>query len=331
MAMNWDEDRINAMYRQYQATRDGIPWSRYQPIREAAREMTLQVESERHIAEILRKAEEMYPPKAESGVIDLASARQRKQQRGAPDNLGARLKNSLSSLQDSLNPARWVPLAAAAAVVLAIAPLVITDDGPGSDSPFVAQQTQILQDNAGSVSSQLAALGDMQYGFISGSSEFSEAFRAGILFVDLISLSKNPSDPQLGRVVDAVVSDLGEKAGISSPDELDAAELTSIGDNLQAYYSRSSQSSVFVFGQWVESTYLLSGILAEGDTDALAEALRSAGDIRDLLSTGGFLTPALTQDLDTLQGLAEADELEAAALQRASGLLLKLRTQYTAS
>lgn len=329
MAVNWDEDRINAMYRHYQATRDGIPWERYQSIREAAREMTLRAESERHMAEIMQKAREMFPETSGTDVVDLATARRRIKQRGPASTLGGRLKSSLASLQDSFSSTRWVPLAAAAAVVMAVTPLVITQDGPGSDSPFVAQQTEILQDNAGAVSSQLAALGDMQYGFTSAASEFSEAFSAGILFVDLISLSGDPADPQLGRVVDAVMTGMGEKAGISPPDNLDAKALTQIGDRLQAYYSRSSESSVFVFGQWVESTFLLSGVVSESDSGALTDALESAGDIRNLLDTGGFLNPALSKDLDRLESMADAGPLDTAALKRTSGLLLKLRTLYS--
>lgn len=328
MAVNWDEERINAMYRQYRTSRDGIPWQRYQPILEAAREMTARAESERNMAEIMRKAAEMYPEQEHAGVVDMASARRRIQRRGPADTLGAKLRNSLSAMNDSINPARWIPLAAAAAVVLAVAPLVITQDGPGSDSAFVAQQTEILRDNAGAVSSQLAVLGDMQYGFGPSTSEISEAFKAGVLFVDLISLSENPADPQLIKVVNAVTAGLGEKAGIASPDELDEKTLTRIGDRLQAYYSRSSQSSVFVFGQWVESTFLLAGVVGETNTGPVAEALKSAGDIRNLLQTGGFLSPSLEKDLGRLVDLAESPDLDADAIKRASGLLLKLRSQY---
>lgn len=328
MAVNWDEERINAMYRQYRMSRDGIPWYRYQPILDAAREMTERVESERHIAEILQKAGEMYPPLEQSGVVNMADARRRKRNSPPGNTMASRLKNSLSSLQENLSPARWVPLAAAAAVVLAVAPLVIQQDGAGTGADLVAQQTGILQQNAGKVSSQLESLLDTQYGFASSGSAFSEAFRAGTLFVDLISLSRDPANPQVARVVDAVMADMGEKADIEAPEQLDADALTRIGDRLQAYYSRSSQSSVFVFGQWVESTFLLAGVVDAEQAAPFVDALGAARDISELLETGGYLTESLEKDLGNLEALGRSGELDPTTLQRASGLLLKLRTQY---
>ena len=59
--MNWDEDRIDALYRQYRSSRDGIPWERYGPILEAAREMTFQAQAERHMTAIRDQARQMFP------------------------------------------------------------------------------------------------------------------------------------------------------------------------------------------------------------------------------------------------------------------------------
>jgi hypothetical protein len=339
MAMKRDEEWINALYREYRGTRDGIPWDRYQPILEAARDMTFQAAAERHMSAIMQRAREMYPEqqagKAEAAgedrVIDWSSASRRVRRRGAGGGMGARLRDSARSLVSSINPAGWVPLAAAAAIVLAVAPIMMDIGGSGDGAELVAEQTELLRGNPAAVSAEIGRLGEMQYGFASSGSDFSRAFRAGILFVDLVSLSGIPEDPQVAGVVREVVDGFGEIAAIGQPERIDTASLNQIVDSLQAHYSDSGQSAVFVFGQWVESTYLLARLATAGDTSALSEAIEGGRAVRDLLETGGQLDSAIETDLATLLELGAAGDLDAGTLERISLMLLKLRTRYALS
>ncbi len=334
MAMNWDEDRINALYRHYRESRDGIPWGRYRPIMEAAREMTFEAAAAKHMAEISARARELYPERDAAGkpggeLHDLDSGRQRRANRESM--AGNRQQESTRSRFAGFRPSNWIPLAAAAAIVLAVAPLVLDLGQSGLGTDLVAQQTNLLRDNPARVSAELGRLGEIQLGFASSGSEFSRAFRAGMLFVDLVSLSESPDDTQLEDVVGSVVDGFGEMAAIERPETVDASAIHDMGDRLQAHYSRSGQSAVFVFGQWVESGYLLTRIAGEDDGEAVSEALAGAADVRALLETGGQLTTELARDLDALQALGEADALDDDQLAQASRLLLKLRTRYALS
>ena len=334
--MKWREEDVDALYRRYRGTRDGIPWERYQPIMQAAREMTFAATAERHIGEILEHARDMYPaqqaePVDDNRVIEWSGARQRILQRGVGRGMAGRIRKSVRSMTSGLNPAGWVSLAAAAAIVLAVAPVMINLDDPDGGSELVAQQTDVLRSNPAAVSNELGRLGDFQYGFASSGSDFARAFRAGTLFVDLVSLSGDPADPRLKKVVDSVVDGYGEVAGIERPGQIGPETLNGMIDGLQTHYSDSGRSAVFVFGQWVESTYLLSRLSTGGNEEALLKALEDASAVRDLLDSGGFLDSAIAADLAALEKMGSSGGLDADGIERVSLLLLKLRTRYAQS
>ena len=281
-------------------------------------------------------ARQMFPEQSadtlEKGrVIDMSTARDRATRRSTASGIGSRLRQSVRSMASGFNPAGWVPLAAAAAIVLAVAPVLIDMGGSGPGSELVAEQTDLLQGNPAAVSEELGRLGDFQYGFSSSNSEFAQSFRAGMLFVDLVSLSGNPADPRLNDIVDAVVSGYGEAAAIERPEQIDEASLNKVVDNLQSYYSRSGQSAIFVFGQWVESTFLLARLATPDSADGLQQALSGADEVRKLLETGGHLDVEIAEDLATLEALGNSAEMNAESLERAALLLLKLRTRYALS
>lgn len=328
MALNeWDEDSLVALYRRYQAERDNIPWARYQPIISAAREMVAGAESEQRMAAISEQANRMYVQQAAGNDREAAVAWTARGK--AKQGLRARVFSDLAALFrdfiDSINPARWVPVAVTAALLAAVLPFVVTQQPGKSDSAeLVASHLPALQNQHSLVSRQLGALNELQMGFASSASDFSRAFNAGMLFVDIISLSANPDDPLLQRAVTRIRQDLNDTiTGIS---DMERAEL---GDRLQAYYSDNPMSSVFVFGQWVETAYLLAGIGAEtGDLAALEKVLGGGSDMADLLRSGNQYQVQMDTEFGELDALVVNDGFRQGELDRVSAILLKMRTIY---
>jgi len=337
----WDEESINALFRQYQKTRDGVSFDRYQPIMEAAREMLERRPSETHDAEtehrmqlIRDSAKEMFLTPDRTEVIDWASSSDRRRSRGVATEWFDGLVHGLREFVDSLNPARWVPVAVTAALVAAVVPFVLDTKDEGTGGSLIATQIEVLQQNSRIISSELDALNSFQLGFSSSGSDFASAFGAGVLFVDLVSLSADESAARVADIESALVSVTADRidlvAGVEQHDRI--ARTVELGDRLQNYYRQNAFSSVFTLGQWVESNYLLSKIAQkDGNSAALLQGLNDIDEIVASLTAGNHSSPMLVADFTALKQLADGEQINASAVKKISLTLLKMRSYLAGS
>ncbi|MGI9319262.1 MAG: hypothetical protein ACR2QW_18185 [bacterium] len=332
---HWDEESINALYRQYQKSRDGIDYGRYQPIVEAAREMLGQTqpridetELQQKLDPILEAARNLYLEEDRSEVVDWSSTGDRIKARGLLNELKSALSAGLSQLFDSINPARWVPIAVTAALIVAIVPVVLKDPDERNLSDMMVTQTQVLKQYGDIVGAQVGGLNESQYGFSSSNSEYARAFNSGVLFIDLIGVSSLDDQPVLQQTYESLKSNIGETVNFASADAVGWPQrATEIGNILQAYYSQDEYSSVFVLGQWVESNFLLSKIAQKtGDTSELKVSLTSMGQVTELVQKSGHTSPQLEKHFARLAQIDGGDELDNTALRKLSNILLAIRS-----
>lgn len=333
---HWDEDSINALYRHYQESRDGIDYRRYKPIMDAAKDMLAQeqlriddAELERKLDPILDAARNMYLQEEDrSEIIDWSSPTDRIKSRGLLAELKAALNAGVSRLLDSMNPARWVPIAVTAALVVAIVPVVLQDQKGNEMSDLVVSQSKVLQQHGKIVSGELSGLIESQYGFSSSSSEYAMAFNAGILFVDILSVSRHDQSQVLQRSYERLRNAMEDRVDFSAAESVPWPQRgVELGNALQRYFSSDHYSAVFVFGQWIESSYLLAKVgQRTGDMSAFKKALESADQVVTLLQQSGHYSPQLDSLVKRLQSVSKDHEVDEAALDKLTNILLAIRT-----
>lgn len=332
---HWDEESIDALYREYQETRDGIDYRRYQPILEAAREMLdqeqIQVEEtelERRLEPILDEARAMYLQQDRSEVIDWSSSKDRIESGGLLSELGSALSAGIMQLFESMSPARWVPVAVTAALVIAVVPVVLQEPDHQNFSGQMVARTQELQQHGEIVSAELSVLIENQYGFSSSDSEYAGAFNAGVLLIDIMSSSQHPDGPVLRSAYEALAENMSGKLDLSDTEAVDWPErATKLGDILQNYYRQDRYSSVYVLGQWVESSYLLSKVaLQTGDFAGVKESMGGAEQIVDQLRKSGHFSDQLEKHFARLQDTVSSGELDPTNLRKLSNTLLAIRS-----
>lgn len=339
--IEWDEDAINALYRSWQQTRDGVDYRHYRPIMQAAREMAKQDSHTRAETaarmDVIRVAAREQILDQRLPAVEHDRERTPQQAPGQTNGLQSRvdavkstLFSAVADFIDSISPRQWIPVAVTAALVVAIVPFVVDTESGSSYHRNLTAQTEVLSAQGGLVATELDRLEDFQLGFSSGTGEYAKAFGAGVMFSNLVSLTNATASDQHQKSLVALENLTGQELGDSR-----SVSPTETGDRLQEYYSRDGYWSVFVFGQWVETGYLLSRMALAGTDKAAANAalirlLADKPEIVDLLSQSGHYDARLDSDLDRL-GMAVADgELEAGELRAVSNMLLKLRTVESA-
>ena len=333
---HWDEDSINALYRRYQESRDGIDYRRYKPIVDAAKDMLAQEQSQIDEAELEQKldpildaARDLYLQKEDRReIIDWSSPADRIKSKGLLAELKAALSAGVLRLLDGMNPARWVPIAVTAALVVAIVPVVLEDQAGNEMSDLVVSQSQVLQQHGDIVSGELSGLIENQYGFSSSSSEYAVAFNAGILFIDMMSVSTPDQNQVLQRPYELLKKAMEDKVDFTAMESVPWPQRgVELGDALQRYFSSDQYSAVFVFGQWIESNYLLAKVgRRTGDVSAFKEAMESADQVVALLQQSGHYSQQLDSLMKRLLTAYKDRGVDGTTLDKLTNILLAIRT-----
>lgn len=339
---DWDEKSINALYRAWQRSRDGIDYRHYRPIIQAAREIARRSARE---AKEMEQRMELIRAEARAQVLDqhlpdevavgeyaeaTPAGRPSALQR-AIETAGSSIWQAIAGFFDSISPKQWVPVAVTAALVVAVVPLVI-DSGPDDLYRNLSAQTGVLSGDSTGVSRELDRLGEFQHGFSSSDSEYARAFSAGVIFTNLIGLANQPDTAQREKSINDLEQLTGQSLGLPALQPDDPSEsLTALGDRLQRYYSEDGYWPVFVFGQWVETGYLLSRLaLEDGDNgqsiDALSDLLSDKDEVTALLTRSDLYAPRLDADLGKLAGAMDDDRIDQRELDQLGNVFLKLRT-----
>ena len=327
----WDEESVNTLFREYQRSRDGVSYEYYREIMEAARdlsasriELSMDSETEKRVSAIsdaARASVAVEEIEDRSQVVDWSSNRK--------TSWLDQLTRDFQEFVHSLNPAKWVPVAVTAALVVAVVPFVLdTTDTANFDQQF-ASNVEVLQSHDDAVSREIQELQGFQLGFSSSSSDFSTAFNAGTLFVDLVSLRNSSQADLIQNIEQSLKSTMGTRVDFEPYDEsLEThAKIALLGDRLQQYYSENDYSSVFVLGQWVESSYLLAKVAQqESQIDDLRQSLGEVGQIETLLENSGHANAMISSDLAAIQQLLDSDEFAQPQVEKSSLLLLKMRS-----
>lgn len=327
----WDEDAINALYRAYQRSRDGVEYRRYQPILEAAREMAARPAAE---AEMMEQRMDVIRAAAREQVLDqrLPDSEPVARNTGPSaleksiDRAKSSLFDSIAGFIDSLSPRQWVPVAVTAALAVAVVPFVLDTDPGQSTAGNLASHSGFLSTESAGVAVELDRLRDFQLGFSSSSSDYARAFSAGVLFTDVIGLEQQTGSTALRESI-AELSTL-------SGQPINAGNLATLGDQLQTTYSQSNHWSVFVFGQWVETGYLLSRLALKTDIgeasgqarSKLTALLKDRDEIVSLLKQADHYDPRLDRDMERLSLTAADGTLDVQELKIVGNVFLKLRT-----
>lgn len=334
-----DEQSLHQLYLEYKNARDNVPYSHYQPIFEAADQL---LEMQNSLVKKLSQSEQQI---IESGISSICAQLEHtysaevkvdtehsEQSAPVPHRPAIQFKDILSQFRSTVDNIRewvfgahWMTTAATACVVVGVLVMAnpISHRVIEHNTDFITTQVDALSEDGDLVLEEIFTLNESQYGFIDTKSDFAKAFTAGVLLVDLMSLSDltdtNVKRPIIRKLTSSLPAsyDVDEEALLT----LSQQELSELQFTLQDEYAKENSASAFMLGQWVEVTYLQSKISRISNrVEQLQTSIGNIDSVLIQLESEKQTTRKIASDLNDIKQISMEDR------ELLSKKLLNLRT-----